>query len=296
MSCSVLLPVLDYLDGLAVPMADSVQNLRTETGVEQVLTALASSGTVTRVEVAQARGAADHREATARRDLLSQFDQHVFQLGAICRVALVLGPDPHRRAQRENFLGHLSVRLASTSSGRRLIGFVICSSSTSYFRRSRSTARIFSGRWSRPIPIGRAVLMDPEFDIEATLRGRRPLTLRPSPLRPSSSPMASSRTSSPITGDGEIDKQALTKEALAYGKQLLAQHGSPRPSRCRRCFSRRRCNWPTIRACWRPVPIVHSSGPLAFEKELSEILAAIELIGRIASTDFTAQLQASRHE
>lgn len=292
-----LAPVLDYLDGLAVPMADSVQNLRTETGVEQVLTALASSGTVTRVEGAR------HVvwQITEKQQLAATFYRnsiiHVFQLGAICEIALVLAARTHVSEERSGGelpgapVGptRLDIFWAQADRLRDLLKFDFYFQEKSLYRKDIQRQMVAAD------PDWESRLMDPEFDIEATLRGRRPL-VAPFTLRPFfESYGIVADVLAHHTGDGEIDKQALTKEALAYGKQLLAQ--------------RRIASAEPVSALLFATALqladnqgVLATGPdraqraLAFEKELSEILAAIELIGRIASTDFTAQLRASRHQ
>ena len=97
-----LSPVLDYPEQLAGPLASRGGHLRTVSGVEQVLRALAASGLVTRVD-----GARDvvwliepdqQLAATFYRNSII----HVFQLGAICEIALTLAarsePGPERLA------------------------------------------------------------------------------------------------------------------------------------------------------------------------------------------------------
>jgi len=277
-------PILDYLDELVVPQADSVANLRTVAGVEQVLSALAASGTVTRVPGSR------HTvwQITEKQQLAATFYRnsiiHVFQLGAICEIALVLAS---RQAQPG--ADRLDVFWRQVERLRDLLKFDF------YFQEKSVYRKEIEQQMATADPEWQARLVDPGFEIETYLRSRVPL-VAPFTIRPffeSYGIIADVLAHQPA--GGELDKAAITKEALAYGQQLLAQ--------------RRIASAEPVSALLFATGLqlaenqgVLKDGPdraeraLTFEKELSEILAAMELIGRVASTIFTEQLRASRHD
>ncbi|MGB2934710.1 MAG: glycerol-3-phosphate 1-O-acyltransferase [Nostocoides sp.] len=203
--------VLDYLEQLAVPLASSVGNLRTVSGVEQVLRALAASGLVTRVD-----GARDvvwliepdqQLAATFYRNSII----HVFQLGAICEIALTLAarsePGPER----------LAAFWASIDRQRDLLKFDF------YFQEKSLHRKQIEAQMALADPDWEAKLVAADFDIRSTLRARMPL-VAPFSLRPFfesygivADVLAHHR------GDGPIDTAAITQEALAFGEQLIAQ-------------------------------------------------------------------------
>lgn len=274
-------PVLLYLDKHDVPQADSVVNLRSLAGVEQVLTALSASGTVTRV--AGARQIV--WQITEKQQLAATFYRnsiiHVFQLGAICEIAIALSA----RAPAQERLAHF---WAQVDRLRDLLKFDF------YFQEKSLYRLAIEKEMATADPDWQEHLHDSAFEVKAYLRSRPPL-VAPYTLRPFfESYGIVADVLAHHTGTSEVDKPAIIKESLAYGAQLLAQ---------KRISSAEPVSALLFATA---LQLAENQGVLAigedrheravaFERELSDILGAMEVIGTVASEVFTQHMRVSRH-
>jgi len=273
--------VLDYLENLAAPLASSVPNLRAEAGVEQVLRALAASGIVTRVEGARdvvwLIGPDKQLAATFYRNSIIQF----FQLGAICEIALALAARSDSGTKRLERFWRAVDRL------RDLLKFDF------YFQEKSVYREQIAAQMAMADPGWEAKLTAADFDIRTMLRGRMPL-VAPVSLRPFFEAYG-------IVADvlahhgaaGPIDKAQVTKDALAYGEQLIAQ--------------RRVASADPVSALLfaTGLQLADNQGVLVdgpdrseraarFEQELREITEAVALIAAVSTEVFTEQMRAAR--
>ena len=204
--------VLDYLDARSVPLASSVANLRTASGVEQVLAALAASGTVTRVDGARDRvwliKPEDQLAATFYRNAIV----HRFLISAICEMALVL-------AEREADPGpdRVAAFWAAVDRLRDLLKFEF------YFKEKSEYRSRVDTEMARSLPDWQERLAASDFDVRRTLTAMWPL-FSPFTLRPffeAYEIVADVLMDYPETGP--IEKTKVTKDALKLGDQFVAQ-------------------------------------------------------------------------